>query len=145
VKPLLADVSFPFFFMPYAAGLFAPWLVAIALLVEFGVFYSFQRGTAKWQGVAIGVLSANLVSAVAGCLLFLTIHEPQKFLNTPLPFFSSFIPAFLLSILIEYGVYVAARPWRRFSRLFVATTVSNVASYAILGAGACLLWRIWPI
>jgi hypothetical protein len=140
VKPLLADVWLPWFLTPYLAGLFAPWLAGIALLGEAATFYVFQRHAARWWVVAIAVLCTNLVSAIVGYLLFLNIPDPPRTLVKSLPFLS-FIPAFLLSVAIEYGVYVAVPPWRRFSRLFTATTISNVVSYAILGVGAWLLWR----
>ena len=140
MKPFLADVWFPFFFIPYLAGLFAPWLAGVALLSEATTFYAFQRGAARWWIVAIAVVCANVVSAAAGFFLFWNIHETPKTLDKA-PLLFSFIPAFLLSVFIEYAVYMAVPRWRRFSRLFTATAVSNVVSYAILGIGAWLLWR----
>jgi hypothetical protein len=143
--PLLSDVWLPVFLEPYIAGLSLPWLAGLAMFGEVATFYAFQFRTAAWWVVVIAVIAANVVSTVAGYCLLLIMPQPAHPSLTPwgtLPFIS-FIPAYVLSVAIEYGVYVAVPPWRQFSRLFAATVVSNAVSYGVLAVGLLLLDRFF--
>jgi hypothetical protein len=138
VTPLLANIVFPEFFGPYAVGIFAPWIVVAALCCELLVFWAFQLRVAVWWLIVIAFLTANAVSTVIGWFLFGFVIPDVKFGRAG--WLIAFIPAYLVSVVIEYAVYRAFARWRMLSRPFVASLVSNAASYFVI---AFCVWRGW--
>ena len=134
---MLANIVFPAFFAPYAVSALTPWIGAVALVCEFVVFFAFQIRFAPWWLIGIAFVTANVVSTALGFLLF-------GFLIPDIPlgraWLIAFIPAYLLSVVIEYGVYREFRRWRTLPRPFVASLVSNAASYAVI---VFCVWRGW--
>jgi hypothetical protein len=127
---MLADVIFPLFDLPYMGGIFSPAFAVGALVCELFVFYAFQFRTAPFWMVLAAVLSANLVSTLVGFFGLAFLPSPE---NGPhWLIYLTFIVAWALSVIIEYGVYFAVPRWRRFSHLFLAVAVSNLASYFVL-------------
>ena len=135
--PFLANVVFPLFDLPYMGGIFSPWFATGALAAEILVFYGFQFRTAPFWLVLAAVLGANTVSTLIGFFGLAFLPSPD---NGPhWLIYLTFVVAWALSVGIEYGVYFAVPRWRRFQHLLVATAVSNIVSYSILGIAA---WRI---
>jgi hypothetical protein len=132
---VLANVVFPLFALPYVAGVFSPWFAAGALAGEILVFFGFQFRSAGFWLVLAAVLTSNFVSTLIGFFGLGLIPNPE---HAPKWFaYLSFVIAWALSVAIEYGVYSAVPRWRQFRKLFLATAISNVVSYAILGVA---LW-----
>ena len=87
VTPLLANIVFPAFFLPYAVSIFNSWIPAVALGCEF--------------------LAANTASTIIGFVLCGLIPVPVDAIR-PAWGFIAFVPAYLLTVLIEYMCIVAS-------------------------------------
>jgi hypothetical protein len=102
-----------------------------AVVSEFLVFYAFQfRRSSFWI-----VIAANVISSLVGFLVLGFLPSPEHAPDWMV--YPIFFVAWALTVAIEYGVYSSVPQWRRFSHLFLAVTVSNVASYSVLGVA---LW-----
>jgi hypothetical protein len=134
---MLANIVFPAFFAPYAVSALTPWIGAVALGCELLVFFAFQVRFAAWWLIVIAFLTANAASTVVGFFLFGFVIPDVKLDRAWL---IAFIPAYLLSVVIEYAVYREFTRWRMLARPFVASLVSNVASYFVI---AFCVWRGW--
>ncbi len=134
--PLLANVVFPLFDLPYMGGIFEPWFAAAALAGEYVVFYAFQFRAASFWFVLLAVATANIISTLIGFFGLAFLPSPEK--GPHWLVYLTFVVAWALSVAMEYGVYFAVPHWRRFRNLFLATAVSNGVSYAILGIA---VWR----
>jgi hypothetical protein len=99
------------------------------------VFCAFQLRVAVWWLIVIAFLTANAVSTVVGFFLFGFVIPDVKLGRSLL---SAFIPAYLLSIVVEYAVYRVFTRWRMLARPFVASLVSNAASYFVI---AFCVWK----
>src|SRR4029077_7594938 len=104
---------------------------------ELLVFWAFQLRIAVWWLIAIAFLTANALSTVVGFFLFGFVIPDVKVGHS---LFSAFIPAYLLSVVIEYGVYRAFAHWCTLARPFIASLTSNAASYFVI---AFCVWRGW--
>lgn len=128
---LLADVVVPEVWQREAGQ----WYVFGALVAEAIIFCFVTAGGAPLWSRVLAVVSANVVSSVAG--FFLLIWALPWLPPGPLtwglfPFAAFFLVAWALSVGIEYGVYLCVPPWRRLPHLLRAVVLSNLASYAIL-------------
>jgi hypothetical protein len=134
---MLANIVFPAVFAPYAVSTLTPWIGAVALACEFLVFFAFQIRFAAWWLIVIAFLAANAVSTIVGFILFGFVIP-----DVPLGrvWLIAFVPAYLLSVVIEYAVYRGFRRWRTLPRPFVTSFVSNAASYAVI---VFCVWRGW--
>jgi hypothetical protein len=137
VNVIFANVVFPAFFAPYAVSALTPWIGVVALGCEFLVFCAFQFRFLAWWLIIIAFLTANSVSTIAGFLLF-------GFLIPDVPlgrvWLIAFLPAYLLSVVIEYAVYRAFARWGMLARPFIASLVSNTTSYFVI---AFCVWKGW--
>ena len=133
----LANVVFPAFFAPYAVSALTPWIGVVALGCEFVVFSAFQFRFAAWWFIVITFLAANAVSTIVGFILFGFVIP-----DVPLDrvWLIAFVPAYLLSVVIEYAVYRAFTRWRMLARPFVPSVASNTTSYFVI---AFCVWRGW--
>jgi len=134
---MLANIVFPAFFAPYAVSALTPWIGAVALACELLVFFAFQVRFAAWWLIIIAFLTANVASTVVGFFLFGFVIPDVKLDRL---WSIAFIPAYLLSVVIEYAVYRAFTRWRMLARPLVASLVSNAASYFVI---AFCVWRGW--
>ena len=134
---VLANVVFPAFFAPYAVSTLTPWIGVVALGCEFAVFSAFQFRFAAWWFIIIAFLTANAVSTIVGFILFGFVIP-----DAPLGrvWLIAFVPAYLLSVVIEYVVYRAFTRWHMLGRPFVASLASNTTSYLVI---AFCVWRGW--
>jgi hypothetical protein len=112
-----------------------PRVAAAALASEFVVFYAFQFRSSPFWIVLAGVIAANVISTLVGFVALGFLPSPEHAPNWLV--YPVFLVAWGLSVAIEYWVYRSVPQWRRFSRLFTAVAVSNVASYSVL---AVALW-----
>jgi hypothetical protein len=137
VNVIFANVIFPVFLAPYAVSILTPWIGAVALGCEFVVLFAFQFRFAAWWLIIVAFLTANAVSAIIGFILF-------GFLIPDVPlgrvWIIALVPAYLLSVIIEYAVYRALTRWRRLVRPFLASFASNSASYLVI---AFCVWKGW--
>jgi hypothetical protein len=134
---MLANIVFPAFFAPYAISALTPWIGVGALACEFLVFFASQIRFAAWWLIIIAFVTANVVSTAFGFVLFGLLIP-----DIPLgrAWLIAFIPAYLLSVVIEYAIYREFRRWRTLPRPFVTSFVSNAASYAVI---VFCVWRGW--
>ena len=134
---VIANIVFPAFFAPYAVSALTPWIGVVALGCELVVLFAFQFRVAAWWLVIIAFLTANTVSTVVGFILFGFVVP-----DVPLSrlWLIAFVPAYALSVVIEYAVYRAFSRWRELSRPFVASLASNTMSYFVI---AFCVWRGW--
>jgi hypothetical protein len=131
LTPVLANIIFPLFLLPYVPAMLNPRVAAAALAFELVVFYGFQFRSSPFWIVVAGVIAANVISTVVGFLVLGFLPSPEHapdWLVYPV-----FFVAWGVSVAIEYGVYWSVPQRRRFSHLFIAVPVSNVASYSVLG------------
>jgi hypothetical protein len=137
VNVTFANVVFPAFLAPYAVSILTPWIGAVALGCEFVVLFAFQFRCAAWWLIIVVFLTANAVSGIIGFILF-------GFLIPDVPlgraWLIALVPAYLLSVVIEYAVYRAFMRWRMLARPFLASVASNGASYLVI---AFCVWRGW--
>jgi hypothetical protein len=134
---MLSNIVFPAFFAPYAISALTPWIGVVALACEFLVFFAFQIRFAAWWLIVIAFLAGNAVSTVVGVILFGFVIP-----DFPLDrvWLIAFVPAYLLSVVIEYAVYREFSRRRTLTRPFVTSLVSNAASYAVI---VFCVWRGW--
>ena len=134
---MFGNIVFPAFFAPYAVSILTPWIGAVALGCEFTVLFALQFRFAAWWLIVIAFLTANGVSAIIGFILF-------GFLIPDVPlgrvWLIALVPAYLLSVVIEYVVYRAFTRWRMLDRPFLASFASNSASYLVI---AFCVWSGW--
>lgn len=128
---LLADVVVPEVWDWRAPG---QWYVLGALGAEAFIFCFIGFRAAPLWSLVLAVVTANVVSSVAGVFLALWVlpslpSSPQTWGMFFSVFF--FILAWALSVGIEYAVYLCVPPWRRLPHLLRAVVLSNLASYAI--------------
>jgi hypothetical protein len=137
VNLIFANVVFPAFFAPYAASTLTPWIGVAALCCELAVFSAFQFALATWWFIIVAFLTANAVSTIVGFILFGFVIP-----DAPLGrvWLIAFVPAYLLSVIIEYAVYRAFTRWRTLCRPFVASLASNTMSYLVI---AFSVWTGW--
>jgi hypothetical protein len=137
VNVIFANVVFPAFFAPYAVSTLTPWIGVVALACEFIAFSAFQFRFAAWWLIIVAFLAANAVSTMVGFFLF-------GFVIPDIPlgrvWLIAFVPAYLLSVVIEYAVYRAFTRWRILVRPFVASLASNTTSYFVI---AFCAWKGW--
>jgi hypothetical protein len=131
---MLANVILPYILKLYDSETSMPWLLALAMASEVIVFYAFQRGSAPFATVFTAVICANVVSTIAGAVLFFFIpYYPRHVGAVEIAVF--FSAPCIVSIVLEYFVLVLVGKWRRFRKLPACVVVANVVSYAILGIG----------
>jgi hypothetical protein len=143
---IFADVIFPVFTIPYFTSLFMPWLLIPALVAEAVIFKCFYPGY-FWGRIVTTVLGANTGSWMLGILagLFLLPSGLRQHTDSPLIDFApkmvilAFIFAFVLSVIVEGGIWWVARKDLRSRRLLLATLLANIVSYAVLIGGALLI------
>ena len=153
---LIADVIFPAFQTPYIVPFLFPVAGIAAIVVEVLVFWRLNRHLRIGQIIAVVVL-ANVASGYIGFVIAAFLPsglvpkvvgegEHQGQIIQPGPQFDtymvlSFVVAFVLSVVIEYGVVRWCVGWARVNRPFLTVTLANLASYVTLIAVA---W-FWPL
>jgi hypothetical protein len=133
VTALLANIVFPAF------SIFNPWIPAVALGCEFLAFVPFQFRIAPWWLIVLAFLAANAASTIIGFVVCDLIPVPVAAIR-PAWGFIAFVPAYLLTVLIEYDVYRRVARWRALARPLAASVTTNAVSYSFI-ALAC--WRHW--
>ena len=100
------------------------------------MFYAFQFRASSFWLVLSAVIAVNMVSTLVGFLALGVLPSPEH--GPHWLVYIIFLVAWALSVAMGYGAYFAVPRWRRFSHLFPAVALSNVASYLVL---ALALWH----
>ena len=139
--PLLADVIIPAPMVMYFLGVFLFPVTILALGAEFGVICWINREHPSKARLFGSFLLANLASTLAGilCLFIPWIptgfeHSGKTFERTPYYYkveALTLLGTYLLSILIEYIVYILLPSSWRPRKPFVVSCLGNSASYLI--------------
>jgi hypothetical protein len=149
----VADVIFPAFSAPYLAWFFFPVAALLAMFSEVLVF-RLRNNELTWGRAAAITAGANLVSWFFGLLLSLVlpsglvphlVRQPggKDFRTiTQGPHYGTymilgFIVALILSILIEYRVWLRYTHKAPLRDCLNSCILANVASYAVLIGMAC--------
>ncbi|MCP4257096.1 MAG: hypothetical protein GY774_06170 [Planctomycetes bacterium] len=144
---ILANIVFSAFRIPYVSAMFFPVATITALAAEAIVFRLFNRNL-SWRRIVSTVLVINIASAIVGFAIagalpsgleptirgegenqFETLRRGPKF---GMYVVLGYILAFILSIVIEWGIVRALRPIAKLTRPFVTVGLANVASYVAL-------------
>jgi hypothetical protein len=140
---VLADMIFPLFTLPYDMFLGAPLMIVLALLVEGAVFFWMRRPLDP-RKIMAGTLGANVLSWMAGMLLFTLLPLPNigsYYEMAPnarglhygaVPVLLAFLVAFVLSVLLEFLVWKLVVRKIPGVMVFVPTVIANAASYLLL-------------
>ena len=148
---ILADViwapNWPYWYS------WVPLSATIGFVAEFFVFHLYERRCQGWRRSLGWVAVANLTSFIVGFvgLAFIALALPGRSFMVPQPLgfppwdhyhviFWQFFVAYLVSVLVEFGVYRLFSRRRVVHRLLAATFMSNLASYAVIFVGFLMLW-----
>ena len=149
---MVADIIFPAFAGAYILSVFLLPVTALAIASEVVVF-RFRESHVAFDKTVLLVVVANLVSWLVG--IAATWYLPSGLIPIVLPnggasvergplwstySYASFLVAWFLSCVIEYGVLYPVRRWAGFSRLFSTVVLANLVSYPVFGLGAFLIW-----
>jgi hypothetical protein len=144
---IIANVIFPAFATPYVSAMLFPLAAVTALVVEMIVFRVLNHNL-SWARIAGIVVVINILSAVVGCLVALILpsgyetaligREGEQFETfQPGPDFITYaalgyLVAYMLSILVEWGILKSSRQKALIEKPFVTVAAANTASYAVL-------------
>jgi hypothetical protein len=139
---VLANLIFPAFTAPYIAPLLFPIAGIAAIVAETVVFklLNWHLGLGRILGL---VVLANVASGAVGYLIALVL--PSGLVGEPHDVYVilSFVPAWVLSILIEYRVVRAFAQWVTVPRPFSTVAWANTASYLTLFVVAVWARMFW--
>jgi hypothetical protein len=151
---VLADFVFPAFAAAYGISL-AVWPAGLLALASEVVVFRLRERRARLVPTILVVVAANFVSAYAGVMVAFVLPNSVAVLRTdgqppvsmPGPSWrayacASFLVAYVLSCVIEYGVMHPLRRRIGFVRLRGTVVVANAASYGILAATAAGIWLV---
>jgi len=144
---ILANVIFPAFAAPYVSAMFFPVAAIAAMLTEAVVFRALNRDL-SWRRTVSTVLVINIASAIVGFAIAAALPsgleptvmgegENQFETIQPGPKFGmyavlGYVLAFVLSILIEWGIVRTSRRVVKLAKPFITVALANAASYAVL-------------
>jgi len=144
---ILANVIFPAFAAPYVSAMFFPVAAIAAMLTEAVVFRVLNRDL-SWRRTVSTVLVINIASAIVGFAIAAALpsgleptvmREGENQFETiqPGPKFGmyavlGYVLAFVLSILIEWGIVRTSRRVVKLAKPFITVALANAASYAVL-------------
>jgi hypothetical protein len=126
----------------YHYGVFAVWLaIAIGFAVELLTVWFYTRKSSPFPSTLRSIAIANLLSYLAGNLLFFLIpFDVHKNSLRDLTF--AFVIAYIITVFVEWCV-LSRRIAAPRSRVIQAVLFSNFYSYAILFSGYLLWWFGW--
>jgi hypothetical protein len=136
----LANVIWPTFLTPWVYAAFMPW-VGIWIVASEAITAAVLHRGARWKQWALWVLVANAISSVLGAIagvVFSFVPGDANNLESDRAYLwvvLSFVLAFIVSVLVEFGVYRERRQ-RLFSSSPLRTSlICNAVSYAGIVAG----------